>query len=121
MKPQRRDFPGRRWLIVLLRTAHLVGVVGVGAGFIAAMPAAEQHAFALLLLASGATMLTLDVIAAPAYLLEFAGAATLAKLALVLWMVLDPAARLTLFWVILVLSVIVSHAPARARHRRLIA
>ena len=26
-----RDFPGRRWLGVLLRAAHLAGVVGVGA------------------------------------------------------------------------------------------
>jgi hypothetical protein len=30
-----RDFPGRRWLGVLLRAAHLAGVVGVGAGLLA--------------------------------------------------------------------------------------
>ena len=27
-----RDFPGKRWLVNLLRAVHLVGVVGLGAG-----------------------------------------------------------------------------------------
>ena len=31
-----RDFPGRRWLGVLLRAAHLAGVVGLGAGLLGA-------------------------------------------------------------------------------------
>ena len=35
-----RDFPGRRWLGVLLRAAHLAGVVGVGAGLLAGEAAA---------------------------------------------------------------------------------
>lgn len=118
MAKEYRDFPGRRWLIVALRALHLVGLVGVGAALLAAQPLSATP-FLLALVGSGIAMLLLDLWAAPAYLAEVAGGAVLVKLALLAWFALDPGHRLPLFWVILLLSATIAHAPARVRHRRL--
>lgn len=114
-----RDFPGRRWLIVALRAAHLVGLVGVGAILIAGQPLVAHSPFVLTLLASGCAMLLIDLWAAPSYLGEVSGVATLFKLVLLAGFALDPAARMPLFWGILVFSAFIAHAPAWVRHRRL--
>lgn len=112
-----RDFPGRRWLVVLLRAAHLAGVVGVGAGLLAGVGAAP--AFVQLMVLSGVAMALLDAWSNPVWLRELAGLSLLVKFALLGWFVVDDANRPLLFWLILVFSVIFAHAPASFRHRRL--
>ncbi len=114
-----RDFPGRRWLIVGLRAAHLVGLVGTGASLLAGLPLAAQAPFMWTLIGSGVAMIAIDLWAAPGYLCEVAGGAMLVKLALLAWLALDPVRHLALFWIIIVFSAIIAHAPARLRHRRL--
>jgi len=114
-----RDFPGRRWLIVVLRAIHLVGLVGTGAILLGGQPFGVAQPFVLTLFCSGLAMLLADLCAAPRYLGEISGAATLLKLLLLAWFMLDPAHRLPLFWGILVFSALIAHAPARLRHRRL--
>ena len=59
-----RDFPGRRWLGVLLRAAHLAGVVGVGAGLLVGEAAAAG--FVYLMVLSGVAMALLDGLVAAA-------------------------------------------------------
>ena len=112
-----RDFPGRRWLVVVLRAAHLAGVVGVGAGLLAGQGAAPG--FVQLMVLSGVAMALLDAWANPVWLRELAGLSLLVKFALLGWFVVDDASRPLLFWLILVFSVIFAHAPASFRHRRL--
>jgi hypothetical protein len=118
--PSYRDFPARRWLVSLLRMAHLIGMVGVGAGLLVAVPVAGFDGFVIMLVASGVAMLALDFWANPHYSREAAGIAVLAKLCLLLWYVLDAAQRPWLFWVILAVSTLAAHAPARLRHRRIL-
>lgn len=112
-----RDFPGRRWLVVFLRAAHLAGVVGVGAGLLSGTDAGG--AFAGLLVISGLLMAALDAWSNPVWLRELAGLSLLVKLVLLLWFAADEAARPALFWTILVFSTLFSHAPASFRHRQL--
>ena len=114
-----RDFQGRRWLIVGLRAAHLVGLVGTGASLLAGLPLAAQAPFVWTLIGSGVAMIAIDLWAAPGYLCEVAGGAMLVKLALLAWLALAPARQLALFWIILVFSAIIAHAPAGLRPRRL--
>ena len=111
-----RDFPGRRWLGVLLRAAHLAGVVGVGAGLLAGV---QAHGFLILMVASGVTMAALDAWSNALWLKEFAGLSLLVKFVLIGVFVVDEASRPALFWLILVFSVVFAHAPASFRHRRL--
>lgn len=110
-----RDFPGRRWLGVLLRAAHLAGVVGVGAGLLAGT---QAHGFLILMVASGVAMAALDAWSNALWLKEFAGLSLLVKFVLIGIFVVDEAARPALFWLILVFSVVFAHAPASFRHRR---
>lgn len=111
-----RDFPGRRWLNLSLRTAHIAGIVLLGA---ALLGAGELPLGAWLTFISGLGMFAGDAWANPAHVREVAGLGVLVKLALVAVMALYPPASLPLFWTILVVSTLLSHAPGNLRHRRL--
>ena len=113
-----RDFPGRRWLIVGLRVAHLIGMVGAGAALVYGLPLAAQLPYVLVLLISGVAMMAIDLWTTPGYLGEMAGTAMLVKIALLVWFAVSPPQPLMLFWCILVLSAVIAHAPAWLRHRR---
>lgn len=104
----------------LLRMLHLAGMVGVGAGLLAAGPMSGADGFVILLVASGVAMVALDLWANPQYLSQAAGLAILVKLGLLLWYLLDALQRPWLFWLILGVSSLAAHAPARLRHRRLL-
>lgn len=111
-----RDFPGRRWLNLSLRTVHLSGIILLGAGLLGA---GNVTAGAWLTLISGLAMFAGDAWANPAHLREVAGFGVLAKLALVAVMAAYPSGALPMFWAILVISTLLSHAPGAIRHRRL--
>ena len=111
-----RDFPGRRWLNLSQRTVHLAGIVLLGAALVGA---GEVRTAAWLTLISGLAMFAGDVWANPAHLREVAGFGVLAKLLLVAVMVAHPSLALAIFWAVLVLSTLLSHAPGALRHRRL--
>jgi hypothetical protein len=111
-----RDFPGRRALNLILRTAHLAGVVLLGA---ALLGGTSPQAGIWLTLASGAGMFAGDFWVNPGHVREAAGAGVLLKLLLVAAMAVWPASALPLFWAILILSALLSHAPGRLRHHRL--
>ena len=111
-----RDFPGRRWLNLSLRTVHLSGIILLGAGLLGA---GNVTAGAWLTLISGLAMFAGDAWANPAHLREVAGFGVLAKLALVAVMAAYPSGALPMFWAILVISTLLSHAPGAIIHRRL--
>ena len=106
----------RRWVLNLLRAAHVVGVIGFGSVLFGGNPG---PVFPFLILGSGLAMLGLDLCFSPAYLRQAAGSWMLIKLALVAWMALDAASAPWLFWLVVVLSVLAAHAPAGFRHRDL--
>ena len=117
----RRNFRGRVALITVMRALHMVGVVGCGAALLGARPIAETEAYALLLTASGASIVLLDLWANPEYFRQLSGLAIMLKLLLLaasIWLVGIQAA---IFWAVLVGSVMLSHAPKRLRHFRLLA
>lgn len=114
MKPSRNPAPLRRWINVVLRGLHLVAIIVLGAGLVGAPVASGLAAAGVA--ASGLAMLILDTWGHPGHLREAAGAAVLAKLALVGWMAIDAGARPVLFWVLVAGSALFAHAPARFRH-----
>ena len=61
-----------------------------------------------------------DAWANPAHVRELAGFGVLVKLALVAVMAIYPPMALPVFWSILLLSTLLSHAPGSLRHRRLL-
>ena len=111
-----RDIPGRRALNLTLRTAHLAGVVLLGA---ALLGADSLQTGIWLTLASGVGMFAGDLWANPGHIREVAGGGVFLKLLLVAGMAMRPEWALTIFWFVLVISALLSHAPGALRHRRL--
>lgn len=114
-----RDFPGRRWLDVVLRAAHLIAVIALGAAVLhpERVPMPEYAGVAVVL--SGVLMALLDWWHKPGHLVEGAGLSLVVKLAMVAAMMVIPAWREALFWIIVAWSAVFSHAPARFRNGRL--
>lgn len=111
-----RDFPGKRWLNLSLRTVHVAGIVLLGG---ALLGGSDTTVGAWLTFVSGLGMFASDTWTNPAQLREVAGFGVLFKLLLVAAMAIQPGLALGLFWLILVLSTLLSHAPGPLRHRQL--
>lgn len=116
---QHRDFPGRGFVINLLRALHLVGVVGLGAAMLGVRPASETMAFVGMLMAAGIAIAALDRWANPAYFSQVNGLAVLFKVLLLAAVGMLTGFTASLFWSVLVGSVLISHAPRLLRHRKL--
>lgn len=113
----RRDFPGRRWLSVVLRGLHLLAVMWLAADILGAPRTPLDHTgIALAVFTTGMAQFVLDLWTSPKHLQEVAGVSVLLKLLLVAAMAATPTWREPLFWTIVVWSVLFSHAPASFRH-----
>ncbi len=117
---RRRDFPGRRWIIVMLRTLHLVAVIALGALLLGAPapPAWPLGVVAGAASGTGLAMLALDMLADRHHLRSVAGLSVIVKVVLVAGLAAYP--QPWLFWTIAALSAVVSHAPASFRHARVL-
>jgi hypothetical protein len=113
-----RDFRGRVALIGLLRIGHVAGVVGVGAAVLRGE--VPTGLFPVLLVACGLGIASLDRWSNRAYLKQVSGLAVLLKIALLLALATFAAFGNTAFWILLVFSVAIAHAPGRVRHRRVL-
>jgi hypothetical protein len=104
---------------IALRTLHLACVVALGAALLGA-PLPRTGA-GLAVLASGVLLFAMELAARRMHALDLAGLAVLAKLAVVALLALWPGADADVapvFWALLVVSSISSHAPKGVRHWR---
>jgi len=113
-----RDFPGRRWLSVFLRGAHLIAVIAFGAVLLGAPNVPLTGHAGTAVLVSGVLLWLLDLWHRPVHLAEGAGLSMLIKLALLAGMLVAPDLREPLFWAVVAWSAVFSHAPASFRNAR---
>lgn len=111
-----RNIPGKRWLNIALRTVHIIGLVLLGH---ALLSHDNPHDGALVVLFSGFGMFLLDTWTKPTRLLEISGFGVIVKLVLVATIAVHSEWAPSGFWLILILSTGLAHAPARIRHRRM--
>jgi hypothetical protein len=114
-----RPLPGKRWINIGLRTVHLVGVAGIGGAYLLGVAAQGWLGYLLLTIASGLAMIAVEVWSEWVWVVQVRGVAILAKLALLVAMAVFPRAAAPLFMLVIVISALASHAPARIRHRAL--
>lgn len=110
-----RLFPGQRWLNILLRAAHLVGVTGIGGGFLFGLEEALWYPWWWLTLSSGILLSLLYLYSDGRWLLQLKGQVILLKLALLglaFWL---PTWRAELFILVVALSALIAHAPGAVR------
>lgn len=106
----------RRWLGIALRTLHIGGVVLLGAHLLGASAPAAQAGAAMTVFSGGA-LLASELADRRVRLTELAGAVALLKLVAavgLVWASQVPAAGV--FWSVLVVSAVISHAPKGLRH-----
>jgi hypothetical protein len=115
----RRVGAGTRWLSVVLRGVHLVTVIWLGAALLGGNTVEHQAGVAVLV--SGLLLWALDSWTKPQHLRQMAGLSMFLKLALIAAMLLLPAWRLFLFWLVVVWSAVFSHAPASFRNAPILA
>jgi hypothetical protein len=104
----------RRWAGIVLRSLHLVAVSWLALTLFGGAP--QPAGAALLLVVSGAVLLVLELADRRIRLAELAGMVVLAKLGLTAAMVVWPAAAAWLFWALVFVSSLASHAPREWRH-----
>ena len=108
-----------RWIGISLRTLHLIGVAGVGGALLFEVPYIAWKPYLVLLIASGAGMLLLDIWSNAQCLIQVRGIAVLIKiffLALSFYVGFEEFMLIT----VIVISGVISHAPSKVRYLPLI-
>lgn len=113
-----RHFSTPRWISVILRTLHLAGVVLVGADLLRGDSLAPYGVGLTLL--TGVALIAVELWRHPSLWKEVAGLFMPVKLAMLLAMLFVPNGAAVLFWLVLVSSSVISHAPLEFRRRKMI-
>ncbi|HSG02601.1 MAG TPA: hypothetical protein VLA39_02640 [Marinobacterium sp.] len=112
----KREFVGKRQLMIGLRTLHLIGVSGYAGLFLFDLPIDQWLSLGLLALVSGLLMLLIEIWGDGIFLFQMRGLAVLLKLLIFGLILFVPQWRVEGFITILLLAGYFSHAPARIRY-----
>jgi len=115
-----RQFRGQRWVNIALRCLHLIGVAGIGGGFLFQLEPASWAVYWQLTLATGVSLSLIYFWSSATWLLELKGMTIVLKTILLGLAAAIPELRAELFIGIVVISGLIAHAPARVRAHRLV-
>jgi len=115
-----RLLPGHRWLNIALRSLHLVGIAGLGAGFLYSSQSEAWRIYLDITLVSGVLLTLLAIWSNASWLLQLRGQAILLKLLLLVFASYWSAAETPLFILVILISGIIAHAPGNVRYYSLI-
>jgi hypothetical protein len=101
-----------------LRCAHLVGIAGIGGGFLHGLDTESWSVYWQITVFSGVALSLIYIWSSDAYLLEMKGLAILVKLVLLTVGLIIPELRAAAFIMVIILSGLIAHAPARVRAMR---
>lgn len=111
-----REFAGKRAVKIALRTVHLVGVAGIGGGFLYGAEMDAWRGYLYLTLLSGVAMMALEIWSNGIWLLQLRGMAVIVKLIALAAMTVTPDLEAPLFLAIVVISGVIAHAPGDVRY-----
>ena len=114
--PEGRSFSGKRWASIACRTAHLVGMAGVSGGMLLDVAPEVWQGYLALTVASGMALLLLDSFTSLIWVVQVRGLSVLAKLGALACLGRLEDHRALLIVLVVVLSGLSSHAPARVRY-----
>jgi hypothetical protein len=110
-----RHFAGQRWVNIGLRSAHLIGVAGIGGGFLFALEPSSWATYWYLTLTTGIALTLLYLWSTFHWLLELKGLAIVLKTLLMALALATPNLRGELFLTVIAISAVSAHAPAWMR------
>ncbi len=111
-----RLFPGQRWVNISLRTLHLIGLAGIGAGLLYPAIEAAPKGYLYLTIASGFALSLISIWSNAIWLIQLRGQAIILKLLLLAPILLWPEASSWLLIAVIVISGYISHAPGDVRY-----
>lgn len=111
-----RFLPAHRWINISLRTLHLIGIAGLGAGFFYAGVDDAWHNYFYLTLVTGLILALLSIWSNGIWLIQLRGQLILFKLLLLFMATLLPEMKFGLILLLIMLSSVVSHAPGEVRY-----
>lgn len=111
-----RQYKGKRVVSIALRSLHLVGTAGVGAGVLFGVPEAAWHPYLVLSVASGGAMVAQDTWSSAVHLIQVRGMAVIAKILMLSCLHLAGGYQMHVLFAVIILSGVVSHASARIRY-----
>ena len=106
----------KRWANITLRTIHLIGVAGVGGGFLYQAPKTVWLPYLALSIVSGFGIICLDIWNNRVWLIQLRGIAILIKLILLLCVLLFKKYEALMLVIVIVISGIIAHAPGDVRY-----
>ena len=107
--------PALRWANITLRCLHLVGVAGIGGGFLFALPEETWLAYGYLALVTGILLSSLYLWTDEDWLWQLKGQVIVLKIALLALSRAVPDWRPEIMGVVIVSSAFLAHATARVR------
>ena len=112
---QSRSFKGQRWVNIIMRSIHLMGISGVGAAFLYDIPNEQWLPFMILTVTSGSIMIMLETWNNGIWLIQLRGISTLIKLVL-LSTTFFVGMNAYILLIIILISGVMSHAPGKVRY-----
>ncbi|MFK5986524.1 MAG: hypothetical protein QM479_14030 [Pseudomonadota bacterium] len=113
---QSRGFKAKRWLDIILRTIHLLGLLGVAGGVLFNAEQSLWMPYFLVSIISGLAMVFLSLWSNGKWILQNRGLAICFKFILLLLLPIFPDYGLGIFMLVVIISAISSHAPAKFRY-----
>ena len=110
-----RTFSGLRWINIILRTIHLIGVAGVGGGFLYSSQQENWMPYLGLAVTSGIMMMCLSIWSNGMWLLQLRGVAMIVKLLLLALSMIN-GMEASVIIVVIAISGIIAHAPGKVRY-----
>ena len=115
-----RHFPGRRWLKMALRAAHILCAGILVGAYVFDVETAERMGWLWAAIVSGLVLVALDVHESAAFLVQVRGLVVVAKLLLLAALPWFGQAQVWVLVLVVFASVISSHASASVRYRVII-
>jgi hypothetical protein len=113
--PASREFFGKRWLNIALRTLHIVGMIGLG-GYLFAVEESAWLPYLLLTLITGVGLMLLYIVSNGIFFIQLRGIAILLKLVLLALIPLTDISAVGLLIAVIIISAVIAHAPGDIRY-----
>lgn len=113
---QSRGFSGKRWLDIILRAIHLMGLLGISGGLIFNAEKSLWYPYFLATILSGFAMVLLSLWSHGRWILQNRGLAIIIKLFIFALLPAFPGYEQYILLTIVLISAVSSHAPAKFRY-----
>ncbi len=114
---QKRHLPGKRWISIILRSLHLVGIAGLGGAYLFHLPQTVWLPYLIVGVGSGMLMVLKELYVDAIWLYQLRGQLVLFKLILLvtgIYWFSQPQAWI--YILVILISGVISHAPGKVRY-----